>query len=391
MIWFYWISGLLLALIWFVPVLQAALHLHEIADITHPQWEPGKDAALPALSIVVPARNEEADLETALRSLLHLNYAGCEIVAVNDRSTDRTGEIMDRMAKEPGAAGRLRVLHVQELPPRWLGKAHAMWLGAQQSSGDWVLFTDADCVFHPDSMRRALHYATKTSVDHLVLFPTMLFRTLGERIMISFPNVMGNFAMRAWKFRDPRARDHIGVGAFNLMRRSAYVAIGTYEKLRMEIVDDIQLGAVVKKAGFRQDVVFGPGFVTLRWAAGALGVVRNLEKNLFAFLRFRVSLALAACCVLCFLCVWPFVGVALAPGWACAGFAVAVAMMASSYFMTSRYTRVAPILFVTCPIGALLFMLAVLRSAFVALRDGGVTWRGTKYPLAELRKKKTSP
>jgi hypothetical protein len=142
------------------------------------------------------------------------------------------------------------------------------------------------------------------------------------------------------------------VGAFNVMRRSAYVAIGTYEKLRMEIVDDIQLGALVKKEGFRQDVVFGPGLVTLRWGVGAFGVVRNLEKNLFAFLKFSVSLALAACCVLCFLCVWPFVGVALAPGWARAGFAFAVAMIASSYSMTSRYTKVSPVFFVTCPLGA---------------------------------------
>jgi glycosyltransferase involved in cell wall biosynthesis len=387
MIWFYWISGLLLALIWFVPVLQALLHLHEIADITQPEWEPEENAALPSLSIVVPARNEEADIEPALRSLLQLNYPGYKVVAVDDRSTDRTGEIMDRVAAEPESSGRLRVVHIRELPPGWLGKVHAMWLGAQQSTSEWVLFTDADCIFHPDSLRRALHYATKTSVDHLALFPTMLFRTVGERIIISFPQVMANFILRPWKVRDPRARDYVGVGAFNLTRRSAYVAIGTYEKLRLEVVDDLRWGEIVKQTGLHSDIVFGPDLVALRWAVGAFGVVRNLEKNLFALLKFRVSLAVAACCVVGFLCVWPFVGLALAPGWARAGFAFAVTMIAISYSMTSRYTRVAPLFFITCPIGALLFMFAVLRSAFVAVRDGAVTWRGTKYPLAELRKK----
>lgn len=387
MIWFYWISGLLLALIWFVPVLQSALHLHEVADVTEPEWEPGPDAALPSLSIVVPARNEEADLETALRSLLHLNYPDYEVVAVNDRSTDRTGEIMDRIAEEPASPGRLRVVHVRELPPGWLGKVHAMWLGEQQSNSEWILFTDADCIFHPDTLRRALSYATRNNVDHLALFPTMLFRNMGERMMISFANVMGNLIMRAWKVRDPNARDHMGVGAFNLMRRSAYVAIGTYEKLRLEVVDDLRLGALVKRMRLHSDVVFGPHLVALHWASGAFGVVRNLEKNLFAFLKFRVSLVIAACCVVGFLCVWPFAGLALAPGWACAGFAFAIAMIASSYFMTSRFTKASPVFFITCPIGALLTMFAVLRSAFVAVRDGGITWRGTKYPLAELRKK----
>ncbi|HEV7551334.1 MAG TPA: glycosyltransferase, partial [Candidatus Angelobacter sp.] len=298
----YWISGLLLALIWLVPTVQLALHSSEVADITHPEWNPAQDAALPSLTIVVPARNEEAEIETALRSLLHLNYPLYEVVAVNDRSTDQTGAIMDRLAAEPASAGKLRVLHVRDLPSGWLGKVHAMWLGGQQNQSDWLLFTDADCVFRPDSARRAIHYATKTATDHLVLFPTAHMKTLGERMMISFPQVMSSFAMRPWKVRDPNARDHMGVGAFNLIRRSAYDAIGTYEKLRLEVVDDIKLGEAIKKARLRQDVVFGPELVSLRWAVGAAGVVANLEKNLFALLKFRVSLVLAVCALTFFLC-----------------------------------------------------------------------------------------
>ena len=402
MIWFWWISGLLLAVIWLVPVLQLALHFSEVADLTRLEWEPPQGATLPPLTIVVPARNEEAEIEAALRSLLQLNYPQFEVIAVNDRSTDQTGAIMDRLAAEPAAGGRLRVLHVQELPPGWLGKLHAMWLGSQRNAGlrnaaqgnaaqlgrsDWLLFTDADCVFHPDAVRRGVHYATKTGADHLVLFPTAHMKTLGERMMISFPQVMANFAMRPWKIRDPQARDHIGVGAFNLIRRSAYEQIGTYEKLRMEVVDDIKLGESIKKAGLRQDVVFGPGLVTLRWAVGAAGVVGNLEKNLFAFLRFRLSLVLAVCAATFFLCVWPFAGFVLAAGWARAGFGVAVAMIAVAYAFTARYTAGSPLLFLTCPFSALVFEVAVLRSAYRTLRDGAVTWRGTRYSLEELKKK----
>ncbi|MBZ5505749.1 MAG: glycosyltransferase family 2 protein [Acidobacteriia bacterium] len=397
MIWFYWISGLLLAAIWLAPVLQLALHFTEIADLTGAEWDVPAGAAMPSLAIVVPARNEEAEIEPALRSLVGLDYPQYEVVAVNDRSTDQTGQIMDRLAAEPSAQGRLRVVHVKELPSGWLGKLHAMWLGAQgnaarggaaqQGSSEWLLFTDADCVFRPDSLHRAMHYAIKTGVDHLVLFPTAHMKSLGERMMIAFPQVMASFAMRPWKIRDPKARDHIGVGAFNLIRRSAYEAIGTYEKLRLEVVDDIKLGESIKKAGLRQDVVFGPDLVSLRWAVGAAGVVGNLEKNLFAFLQFSVPLVLAVCVITFFLCVCPFLGLLLAPGWARAGFAFAVAMIALAYVFTGRYMASSPLLFLTCPVSALVFDIAVVRSAYRTLRDGAVTWRGTKYSLEELKKK----
>jgi hypothetical protein len=389
----YWISGLLLALIWLVPALQLALHFSEVADLTQPEWNPPQDKALPSLTIVVPARNEEAEIEAALRSLLQLNYPQYQVVAVDDRSTDQTGAIMERLAAEPSSAGKLRVLHVRDLPSGWLGKVHAMWLGSQtsatqQTSSDWLLFTDADCVFHPDSLRRAMHYATKTSTDHLVLFPTAHMKTLGESMMIGFPQVMSSFAMRPWKVRDPKARDHIGVGAFNLLRRSAYDAIGTYEKLRLEVVDDLTLGETIKKAGLRQDVVFGRDLVSLRWAVGAAGVVANLEKNLFAFLKFRVSLVLAVCALTFFLCVFPFLGVILAHGWAKASFAAAVALIALVYTLSGRLMGTSALLFLTCPIAALVFEFAALQSAFLALRDGAITWRGTKYSLEELKKKR---
>ncbi|HKR97389.1 MAG TPA: glycosyltransferase [Candidatus Angelobacter sp.] len=402
MIWFYWVTGTLLALIWLAVVLPLAWHISEIADLTQPQHQPPKDAVLPPLTIVVPARNEESEIEPALRSLLQLDYPNYEVVAVDDRSIDRTGQIMDRLAAEPIAQGRLRVIHVQELPAGWLGKLHAMWLGslrngspsnatlrndAQLGSGEWLLFTDADCVFHPESLRRAVHYAIQTGTDHLVLFPTAHMKTLGERMLISFPQVMSSFAMRPWKIRDPKARDHIGVGAFNLISRSAYEAIGTYEKLRLEVVDDLKLGETIKRAGLRQDVVCGPGLVSLRWGAGAAGIIGNLEKNLFAFLRFRISLVVACCALTFFLCVWPFVGLVLASGWAHAAFAMVVAMIALAYALTARYAAGSVWLFLTCPFSAILFIAAVLRSAFKTLRDGAVTWRGTRYELEELKKK----
>ena len=391
-IWFCWTTGILLAAVWTIPVIRAAIYFRHVADLTRPEFEPPADARFPSLTIVVPARNEAETIEPAMRSLFRLNYPHYRIVAVNDRSTDATGEILEKLAASSESAGRLRVLHVRELPPGWLGKTHAMWLGAEEGSSqadgnDWILFTDADCIFHPDCLRRTLHYALRTGAEHLVLMPTGIMHALSERMMMSFPQVAGNLALRPWKVRDPDARDFVGAGAFNLIRRSVYNAVGTWRSISMAVIDDLKLGEVVKQAGRRQDLVFGKDLVRVRWLIGAWGIVRNLEKNLFGLFRFRMSLAIAACLAVLLICVWPFAGVFLAPGWAKAPFALAVLMVLGMHFITARVSTISPLIFLTFPLAALVFVTAVLRSAYVALRDGAITWRGTKYPLEELRKK----
>ena len=382
----FWISGIVVALGWTIPVVQAMLNLHRVADLTDPKWDAPGITPMPSLTIVVPARNEAAVIEPAIRSLLRMNYPDFQIIAINDRSTDETGDLLERISDSSESKGRLRVIHVHRLPEGWLGKTHAMWLGAQQGTGEWILFTDADCVFQPDALRRALYSGQVTNADHLVLFPTALVETWGERMMISFTQVTAGLALRAWRVSDPNAREFIGVGAFNLISRSAYNTVGTFTSLRMAVVDDLQLGQAVKQARLRQDVVFGPNLVSLRWAQGALGVVRNLEKNLFAFFDFRMEMVIAACFAILFSCVWPFVGLFLAPGWSRAAFVLGVAMIVMQHVLTERMSRISPLAVFTFPLGAVIFVFTILRSAFVTLRNGAITWRGTKYSLEELRK-----
>lgn len=380
----FWISGVALAVMWFVPVVQAAVNMRHIDDITLPDWKPPVDTVLPSLDVVVPARNEQAALEPALESLLNLDYPQARILAVNDRSSDRTGEIMERLAR---SSSNLKVTHIKELPAGWLGKTHAMWQGASQGRGEWILFTDADCIFHPESLRRAVWYATQEKLDHLVVFPTPIMKSFGERMIIPFLCIQTIFSPmhRPWKVSDPQARDHIGMGAFNLVRRSAYEAVGGFERLRLEVIDDVKLGETLKTAGFRQQVALGPEMVRLHWAPGAMGIIRNLNKNIFAYLKFNVALALAVCLLLFVMGVWPVIGLALAPGWAKAGFAAVALMCAGMYAGMSRYTRTSPWLFATFPVASCLFGYGIVQSAFLALRDGGITWRGTKYSIEELR------
>ena len=388
MTYFYWIAGSLLALAWFSRVVGAALGMPKVTDIALAEWDrnPVTPQGNPRVSIVVPACNEEETIEQGLTQLLALDYNNYEIVAVDDRSTDRTGEIMDRVAASPAAQGRLRVIHVDSLPSGWLGKTHAMWTAAKEAAGDWVLFTDADVLFKPDALRRALAYAESEHADHVVLFPRMIMKRPGERMMIAFFQTLFVFGHRPWKVAEPDTKDHMGVGAFNMIRRPVYEAIGTYQALRFEVLDDMKLGKVVKTAGYAQRNVFGEDLISIRWAKGALGVVRNLTKNFFAVMSFQWPRALISCLALAFLNLMPFVGVWLAHGWAKVPYAVALLSMYLIYFGMSGMSSVPSYYFFLHPVSTLLFVYTMLRSMMVTLWHGGVTWRGTKYPLEELKR-----
>jgi hypothetical protein len=257
----HWIAGSILGLVWFWRLADAALGMRKIADVSRPEWDrkPATPDGNPRVSIIVPARDEEADIAEALTRLLTLDYDNYEVIAVDDRSTDRTGEIIDRIAASAKAHGRLKVIHINSLPAGWLGKTHAMWTAAKQASGDWLLFTDADVLFKPDSLRRALAYAEAEPADHVVLLPRMIMKRPGEKMMIAFFQTLFVFGHRPWKVADPKAKDHMGMGAFNLVRRRVYDAIGSYERLRMEVLDDMKLGKVVKNAGYAQRNVFSDG------------------------------------------------------------------------------------------------------------------------------------
>ena len=409
MVYFYWIAGVILALAWFSRIVDAALGMPSVADVSKPKWDrnPVLPCGNPRVSIIVPARNEEETIEQALRTLLALDYDNYEVIAVNDRSTDRTGEIVEQVAREcqflhmesqnphpvaqnPTRVGHplpiLRVIHHTELPSGWLGKTHAMWTAANQASGDWLLFTDADVLFKPNSLRRALAYAEFEPADHLVLFPQMIMKRPGEYMMIAFFQTMFMFGHRPWKVADPSTDDHMGVGAFNLVRRRVYEAVGTYQALRMEVLDDMKLGKVVKKAGFAQRNVFGGDLISIRWAHGAFGIVNNLTKNFFAVLSFQSWRTMLSAFGLAFLNLGPFLGIWLAHGWARLPFGIALGSMLLIYVGMSWRSGVPAYYFLLHPVSTALFIYTLLRSMLLTLWNDGIVWRGTKYRLEELRK-----
>lgn len=380
--WAWTISGAILGIDWLRRSLSTVLGFSKMADLTQPQWDPPKGTQ-PRLAIMVPARNEAANVGQCLDSLLALDYPNYEICAIDDRSTDDTGAIMDRLAAEH--PNKLRVLHIRELPSGWLGKTHAMWRGAAQTQSDWILFTDGDIFFRADALSRAIHYAEVNSCDHLVVMPTMIMKGFGEHMMLSFFGFCSSLMIRLHKVQDPKTKDFVGAGAFNLIRRSAYEKIGTFHALRMEVIEDVKLGEAVKRRGLSQHCVWGLGLARVRWAEGVLGVVDNMRKNLFSLLNFSwLFLALASVGAAIYHLA-PWIGLLFASGIARFGFAVAVLSIAALYLRLSLKFGFSPLYFLTQPVATMMFLYALMLSAWSSLRHGGVVWRGTTYSVAEIQ------
>jgi glycosyltransferase involved in cell wall biosynthesis len=344
--------------------------------------------AFPRISVIVPARNEAAKLQDALCTLLSQHYPNFEIIAINDRSTDRTGEILDALAQTHAC---LKVIHVQELPEGWLGKNYANYLGYQHSSGEYLLFTDADIFFHPETLVRTVTYALRERAKHVVAYPKMLTSSAMEEAFIALFGFLFTWKFSPSGARNPKNRNaYIGVGAFNFIERSLYERIGTHLHLRANVDDDVKLGYWVKQHAEATHVVRGADLLSVRWRDGLWDSIKGIERSAFPGINFS----------------WLWVGIGIvgtlfgliAPYWLLFMQSITITLCASGsigmifliYFTLTRNSLCALRITFLHPAASLLFLYALISSAVKITWQGGVEWRGTFYPIA-LLKKKSSP
>jgi hypothetical protein len=347
------------------------------------QLESDGEDPLPSLSIVVPARDEKSSVESAMRSLLEMDYPDLEIIAVDDRSTDGTGDLLDRLA---AVNGKLRVIHVRDLPSGWLGKTYAMHLAGREARGEWILFTDADVHFEPTALRRAVRHVARRGADHLVVLPQVIVKSFWETLFLGFFWMLFSIRWNPTRAADPRSRHYIGVGAFNLVRAGAYRRAGGHEAMPMEVLDDVKLGKLMKRSGASQICVSSGGLVRVRWVAGLGGAVESLSKNTFAAFHYSAAFAVVTSLMLFVAAVWPAIGLFAGPTGARLICAATLGCMVLSIRGGVQIPELRPIHGLAYPIAALIFIYIIFRAMYRAYAHGGVIWRGTHYPLAELRK-----
>jgi glycosyltransferase involved in cell wall biosynthesis len=346
-------------------------------------FAPAPDAECPGISLLFAARDEEQKLPAALSSLAAIDYPNLEIIAADDRSTDGTSRILDEFA---AAHPRFRVVHVAALPAGWLGKPHALHQAYEASTGEWLVFTDADVRFKPEVLRRSVTIARQKHLDHLTLFCDVEMVGFWEKVLITFFGLSFQMATDPYRVGNPHSPTYVGVGAFQMLKRSAYEASGTHRRLAMEVVDDMKLGKIVKLAGFRSGVAVAPDFVAVRWHAGAGNLIRGVTKNFFASAQFSLWQVAFAIAGILMVNVLPFTALLLVHGWMLWLALPSVVIALCFHAGVAVVMRVSPLYALTHPLGALIIAYMLLRSAVVTVRQGGIVWRETFYPLDELKR-----
>ena len=350
------------------------------------EWKGPMLTAWPKVSVIVPCRNEAAGVEKAMASLLAQDYPDLEIVAVNDRSEDQTGALLEAHASRDG---RLKVVHLNAVPPGWLGKNNAMRQGAARSSGSWLLFTDGDVVFEPHALRRSVAFADAHKLGHFVALPQFLAGGFLERAFVSTFAIALSIKLDPANLCVPRTFAYVGVGAFGLVRRDAYDHIGGHEPLAFEVADDLKLGLLLRRNGVAQGCLNSDGMVRVRWQNGLIASLRGLEKNAFSGCEWNTALAAVAIGGVWAAALLPYLPLFVSsPDWmkplAFVAALLPILLVSASARRMSGGSGLEGLL---APIAAVTLGGVIAWSTVLALVRRGIFWRGTFYPLPELRRR----
>jgi glycosyltransferase involved in cell wall biosynthesis len=341
----------------------------------------------PRLSVVIPACNEAANLESAVATLSQQDYPDLEIILVDDRSTDDTAEIIERLADEDP---RIRAVHVETLPPGWLGKVHALHRGVEQASGDWLLFTDADVHYAPGTLRRAVALVLHQRVDHLTLIPRTLQKSFWLELAVNTFGLLFFITTRAASVNRPGSKAFVGIGAFNLVNAERFHRTAGFEWLRLEPGDDVGLGMMIKQSGGTTRLAFAYEDLSLQWYSSVTAMFKGLEKNLFGpGSHYRWQLMLVRVGIIWALVAAPYFSLVfglahgLAPLWIAGAAAISMQLIFTGCVAAERKTKV--LILLLFPVGVLLVTAMMLRAGYRCVKNGGIDWRGTHYPLEQLR------
>lgn len=351
----------------------------------------GTGTSTPRISIILAARNEEASLAATLASLLALDYPDFEVILVDDDSTDRTGAIADDWASRPGTAGRLRVVHNHELPAGWRGKVHALDLAERLASGDWLLSTDADVVFHPAALRVALAAAIREDAQLVSMAPEFEFGSFAEKVVMPAFSFLLSTLFPVRLVNSPRSKRAIAAGAFILMRRQDFEQLGGYASLRHTLVEDLRTAQLFKQNGRRIYVAVSRGLFRTRMYESAAELWEGLRRSAFegtgqSALKVLGGLAggnllgtLPWGAAVCLLARDLADGRAIESDQALLLALAACLAAALVYLPFLIFLRVPPWYVFSLPLATLLYSFIAVDSAARSLAGRGVSWKDRRY------------
>lgn len=334
----------------------------------------------PIITAVLPARNEEETIEAAVRSLAAQPEIA-EIRVVNDQSSDCTGEILAPLATE---LAQLRLLAADSLPPGWVGKNHAAWLGAQDCSTEWLLFTDADVRHLPGSAARALALAESADAALVSFSPQQQMQTWWERALTPFVFLRLAAHFSYDRVNDPALPGAAANGQYLLIQRKTYEALGGHRAVAAEVLEDVALALRAKSAGFRLHFASGAEIAETRMYRSFRAMWQGWTKSLYPLMGGTPPAAAEE-----LLRVFPIGAAALFalsffyPIAAVAALALLLAQVLA-YGWNLRRHRFPASCIVYWGVGLALYTAALVASA-LRYSAGSVAWKGRTYPVRPLR------
>jgi chlorobactene glucosyltransferase len=347
----------------------------------------------PPVCVFVPARNEEAAIEASLRSLLAQDYPGLRIVAADDHSTDRTPQILQRLEAEFGLE-RLLHFRVPDLPDGWMGKCHALFHAVKHAPPDaeLYLFTDADILHEAGTLRRAVGHLKTDGAQLMAIFPALDCVGFWERICFPLLVHNGITALRVHHLNDPSRPVAAGVGAFSLVSRDIYEAIGGHEAIKAEVIDDMALALEVKRQGGRLCLARDPQAVHLRMYDSLGAIISGFEKNFYTALGGKLTNIAIVSVIYALMHLTPLLFVALpllAPSldsaWILVGLLLWFATGSAIMLRTRVFIRVGHgwLAAFACPAAAMVMLVVFARSAWHCGVRGIIPWRGRRIKRSQ--------
>ena len=337
-----------------------------------------RPASEPRVSVIIPARDEAHVIERTVRAFLAQTYANLEVIVINDRSTDGTGDIVRSIRDD-----RLTVIDGVEPPAGWLGKPWALHRGSRVARGELLLFVDADLIYAPPAVAAAIAYLQARNVALLSLFPHLEMRGFGENAAMPMMTMAFHTFLPTWISNRTRfARLALGGGTGNLVVREVYEASGGHEELSDAVVDDIALARLVRRHGGRTEIVRAEELVSLRMYRGLREVVDGFTKNTFSALgRSYVAgfLVVAGCVIFHIL---PY-ALALTGDRVSIATVVVISITRLILFRALRY-RIDAAIFLH-PVMAAIWTWIFIRSIWLTGIRRKVIWRGRTYDARHTR------
>jgi glycosyltransferase involved in cell wall biosynthesis len=381
---------------WVICALQLLAGVQAIKKLTSISV-PKDKSSLPKLSLIFAARNEASTLCEAVQSMLSIDYPDFEVIAINDRSTDETGTILEEMAKTDR---RLRPMHIQplspdflgeikkptlirSLPPNWLGKVNALHQGAETARGKWILFTDADIYFEHSALVRAVSHAESERLDHLTILPRLEESTHLLGVCLNMLMTLSMVFLKPWRaIKKDHPTYYCGLGAFNMVLATSYRSRGGHSNIHMRPDDDIMLGKLMKSQNGRSEYMFSDGLIWCTWYETVSQLIGGLSKNTYASVEYSPLITLISSLIHFFTFVCPLVG-----WWWSSSLNFGVAFVLQLVVTATVTTKIRGSLKYVpfTPLGALVIIYIMLRTMVVTHYHQGIYWRDTFYSLTQLK------